>query len=93
MTSPGSPALARSRPAPSTFTWYNNSTCSSAAAPGIAAGTVALDGTGIAHPSNDEILTASGGSFSAHYNGDATYNPSDGACEPLTVTTKLNTRS
>ena len=65
------------------FTWYNNATCSTAAAAGIAAGTVTLV-AGVAHPSSDEVLTATGGSFKAHYNGDSVYNASDGPCEPLT---------
>ena len=67
-----------------TFTWYNNTTCTGT---GVAAGTVTLV-NGIAHPSNDETLTASGGSFKAVYNGDSVYNGSTGACEPLTVKKK-----
>ena len=43
---------------------------------------------GIAHPSDDETLTASGGSFKAVYNGDSIYTGSTGACEPLTATKK-----
>src|SRR5207342_481089 len=48
-----------------------------------AAGTgVALVG-GVAHPSADAVVGVNGLSFKAHYNGNATYLASDGACEPL----------
>ena len=65
------------------FTVYANTTCTG---PGTAAGTVTLDGSGIAYPSNTATVTSSGLSFKAHYNGDASYNAADGACEPLTAT-------
>ena len=57
-----------------------------APATGAAAGaTVAVGAGGIAHPSSDETLTSSGGSFKAVYSGDANYTGSTGACEPLTA--------
>lgn len=53
---------------------------------GSAAGTVALNGSGIADPSNNEgPLSAGQYYFEAHYVGDSTYNPADGPCEPLAV--------
>jgi uncharacterized repeat protein (TIGR01451 family) len=64
------------------FTVYLTSTdCTGA---GTTAGSVALDGSGIAHPSNTAVVPVGGLSYKAHYNGSTTYNASDGACEPLT---------
>jgi uncharacterized repeat protein (TIGR01451 family) len=64
-----------------TFTVYmGNTQCEG---PGAAAGTVALDGSGVAHPSNDATVPVGGLSYRAHYNGDDTYNESNGPCEPL----------
>src|SRR6185436_10355513 len=40
-----------------------------------------FDATGFAFTVNSAGFRA----FRAHYEGDATYNPSDGACEPLQV--------
>ena len=65
------------------FTFYANGTCTGA---GSSAGTVALDGSGVAHPSQNRGPLAAGAySFRAHYNGDANYLAGDSACEPLTV--------
>ena len=44
---------------------------------------------GIAHPSADAVVGATGLSFRAHYNGNATYNGSTGPCEPLKALPKL----
>ena len=64
------------------FTVYTNAT--DCTGPSQAAGTgVALVG-GVAHPSSDAVVGVNGLSFKAHYNGNATYLASDGACEPLT---------
>ena len=63
------------------FTWFTNTTCTGDRASPQAPTSPSC--AGIAHPSNDETVTTTGGSFKAHYNGDANYNPSDGACEPV----------
>ncbi len=60
-----------------TFTSYGNPSCSGT---GITAGTIALDGSGIADPSLGSILTVNGLSFKAHYNGDANYTAGEAAC-------------
>ena len=66
-----------------TFTWFTNGTCTGAGTP---AGTVALDGSGVAHPSTTFGPLAVGSySFKATYNGDSNFNASPGPCEPLTV--------
>jgi uncharacterized repeat protein (TIGR01451 family) len=49
---------------------------------GSPAGSVALAG-GVAHPSESAAVGMNGLSFRAHYNGNDTYNPSTGPCEPL----------
>jgi hypothetical protein len=65
------------------FTFFTNNTCTGQA---TAMGTIALDGTGVAHPSNSTAPLAAGGySFRAHYNGDTTYTAADSPCEPLSV--------
>src|SRR5262249_54419843 len=65
-----------------TFTFYTSSNCTTG---GSGAGTVNVV-SGVAHPSSSEGPLAAGSySFSAHYNGDSNYNPSDSACEPLTI--------
>ena len=69
-----------------TFTWWNNPNCSET---GVAAGVVALDASGIAHPSTDKVVPVGGGSFKASYAGDANYTGSAGLCEPVEGT-KLN---
>lgn len=69
------------------FSWYTNGTCDALAGPVAAAGTVALDGSGIAHPSSTEgPLSIGSYSFKAHYVGDDNYLAADAVCEPLTVT-------
>ncbi len=62
------------------FTVYANQNCSGV---GASAGTVALNGAGVADPSNTAILTNAGLSYKAHYTGDAIYNAIDGPCEVL----------
>jgi uncharacterized repeat protein (TIGR01451 family) len=66
-----------------TFSWYSSKDCSG---PAKAAGTVQLDASGVAHPSDGETVPAGGASFKAHYNGDATYKAADADCEPLDAT-------
>jgi hypothetical protein len=66
------------------FTFYTTGDCTWTGKP---AGTVALDGTGVADPSASQGPLAAGSySFKARYNGDARYFAKDGPCEPLTVT-------
>jgi len=65
-----------------TFMLFPNLTC---AGPGTVAGTVALDGSGLADPSNTATVTNSGLSFRASYSGDANYTPQTGPCETLEV--------
>lgn len=66
-----------------TFTFFTNDTCTPT---GTAAGTVTLV-NGVADPSTAfGPLTAGFYSFRAHYNGNGTYDPADGPCEPLEVT-------
>jgi hypothetical protein len=62
------------------FTVFANMTC---AGSGTAAGTLALDASGVAHPSNSAAVASSGLSFKAHYNGDAHYTAADSACQSL----------
>ena len=52
---------------------------------GTAAGTVPLDASGVAHPSDSVTVPAGGLSFSSHYSGDNVYAPGDGACESLSA--------
>jgi hypothetical protein len=53
-----------------TFTvWLGNTTCTGT-------GTVSLNSSGVAHPSDDETVPVGGLSFKAHYNGSTTYNES-----------------
>ncbi len=66
--------------------WFLNGTC--AGAPAATSGSVGpldgaghFDATGFAFTVNSAGLRA----FRAHYLGDGTYLPSDGACEPLQV--------
>jgi uncharacterized repeat protein (TIGR01451 family) len=68
-----------------TFTFFTNGTCTGES--GTSAGTVQLDGNGVAHPSADEgpLNTAGAYSFRATYAGDSNFNGSTGACEPLQV--------
>jgi uncharacterized repeat protein (TIGR01451 family) len=70
------------------FSWYASQDCTGNA---TAAGTVQLDGSGVAHPSSTVTVPPGGGSFQAHYNGDATYNGADATCEPLDAQ-KLDTQ-
>ena len=59
------------------FAFYANGTCTGG---GSSAGTVAIDGSGVAHPSQSRGPLAAGAySFRAHYNGDANYLAGDSA--------------
>src|SRR5207244_4117435 len=65
------------------FRWFTNGTCTGT---GTAAGTVALNASGIAHPSNSEGPLAAGDySFQATYVGDTNFSGSTGDCEKVTV--------
>lgn len=65
------------------FTFFTNASCEGQ---GTSAGTGVALVSGVASPSSTQgPLNAGGYSFKAHYNGDGYYEPSDGACEPLTV--------
>jgi hypothetical protein len=67
------------------FTFYTTIDCTPDNG-GSAAGTVALDASGVAHPSADEGALAAGSySFRATYVGDTNYKGSTSDCEPLTV--------
>src|SRR5207244_3943216 len=68
-----------------TFTFFTGSSACTGAS--VASGTVALDASGVAHPSASQgPLSAGSYSFSAHYNGeDVNYSAGDSPCEPLTV--------
>src|SRR5437867_2722684 len=69
-----------------TFTFFTASSACTGAS--VAAGTVALDASGVAHPSMSQgPLSAGSYAFRAHYNGeDPNYAATDSPCEPLTVT-------
>ena len=65
------------------FAFYNNGSCIPVGEP---SGSVALDGFGVAHPSDSKTpLLAGNYSFRAFYNGDGNYLPALSDCEPLTV--------
>jgi uncharacterized repeat protein (TIGR01451 family) len=67
-----------------TFTVYlGNTTCSGES--GQDAGTIALDASGVAHPSSSVVVPTGGLSFRAHYGGDSTYTSGDGPCETLSA--------
>jgi hypothetical protein len=69
------------------FTVYaGNTTCSGN---GSAAGSVSLNGSGVADPSSSSTVPVGGLSYRAHYGGDVHYNAADGPCEALTGT-KVN---
>ena len=66
-----------------TFSFYTNGTCGDDAA---FAGTVGLDGGGVADPWGRQLdLTPGSYSFKAHYDGESPYFPADCDCEPLLV--------
>src|SRR5437867_1086024 len=67
------------------FTFFTASSACTGAS--VASGTVALDASGVAHPSSSQgPLGAGSYSFRAHYNGeDPNYGPADSPCEPLEV--------
>lgn len=65
------------------FSFFSNANCSG---DGVGAGSVSLNGSGVADPSDPESgLNAGSYSFQAHYNGDGKYNELTSECEPLTV--------
>lgn len=65
-----------------TFKVFSNLTCSGDATD---AGTVTLDGSGIADPSDSATVAEGGLSYQATYNGDSNYVAQTGVCEPLYV--------
>src|SRR5207247_2526988 len=66
-----------------TFTFFANGTCDGQ---GTAKGTVALNGSGVAHPSQASgALPAGDYAFRAHYNGDSNFDASTSPCEPFSV--------
>ena len=66
------------------FRFFTNSECTGESS--TAAGTVALNGVGVADPSDSEGPLAAGQyGFQATYVGDTNFVGSTGACEPLTV--------
>jgi uncharacterized repeat protein (TIGR01451 family) len=66
-----------------TFTFFTNNTCEGQ---GVGKGTVALNGSGVAHPSQASGALAAGKyAFQAHYNGDDNFDPSASPCEPFQV--------
>ena len=64
------------------FTFFTNNTC---AIPGSSDGTGTLN-AGVANSNPEGPLAAGPYSFLATYNGDGTYPPSPGTCEPFMVT-------
>jgi hypothetical protein len=68
------------------FTYFN--TAGNCDSPSVAAGSVAINASGVADPSSAEgPLTAGNYAFQAHWAGDANYPAgATSACEPLTVT-------
>ena len=69
-----------------TFTFYT--TASNCTGASVASGTVALDGSGVAHPSTSQgPLNAGSYSFRAHYTPSqgSNYTEADSPCEPLAV--------
>ncbi len=66
------------------FRFFSNANCTGEVSQ--AAGTVALNGNGVASPSTTEGPLAAGSySFQATYSGDLNFLGSTGQCEPLTV--------
>ena len=67
-----------------TFTFYTGGNCATGTPAG--AGTVALDASGVAHPSNASgALTPGSYAYQATYTGDGNFNGSTSACEPFSV--------
>jgi hypothetical protein len=66
------------------FTFFTGGNCTTGTP--VAAGTVALDGSGVAHPSaSTGSLGAGSYAFQAHYVGDDNYNGSTSDCEPFSI--------
>src|SRR5207253_2878055 len=65
-----------------TFTVYSSADCSTG---GVAGTPVALNGSGVADPSQTAVQSVGGISLTAHYNGSTTYNESTSSCEQLTL--------
>jgi len=67
-----------------TFTFFTGGDCDTGTP--FAAGTVALDASGVAHPSDSTgSLGAGDYAFQAEYQGDDNYNKSTSGCEPFSV--------
>ncbi len=67
------------------FKFYPNGTCTGEVSSD--AGSIALDESGVAHPSASETIDAGSYSFQATYEGDSNYNSIVGVCEPFTRST------
>src|SRR5262245_3114784 len=66
-----------------TFRWFENKDCTG---DGVASGAVALDASGVAHPSSSQTPLAAGDyAFQGSYGGDNSYSADVSDCEPLTV--------
>jgi hypothetical protein len=64
--------------------WLGTTNCTAGA--GVTTATSngnVLNASGVVDPALPETVPMGGLSYKAHYNGSDTYNPSDGACEPL----------
>src|SRR6185295_3198452 len=69
-----------------TFTFFTGD-CTSQTS--VTKGTIDVDASGVAHPSQAAASLAAGNyAFQAHYNGDANYNASTSGCEPFSVGAK-----
>ena len=64
------------------FTVYATNSCDGQGSP---AGTDVPLVAGVAHPSSTAVVGSAGLAFKAHYDGSATYDTSDGPCEPLSA--------
>ena len=68
------------------FTFFSGTGSSVCDAQSVASGVVALDGSGIAHPSSSQGPLAAGSyAFKATYAGDSNYDGSTSSCEPFSV--------
>src|SRR5262245_31037831 len=66
-----------------TFRWFENKDCTG---DGVASGAVALDASGVAHPSSSQTPLAAGDyAFQGSYGGDNSYSADVVDCVPLSV--------
>ena len=68
------------------FTVFQNTSCTGT---GDAAGTLNLNGSAVADPSQGVAMTPNGLSFKAHYNGDANYPAGDSPCTAISTSPYL----